>query len=121
MNVAAFEPVENWRAATMKMVETTPDITFTRTGVPSLALKTPNQPANAPSYAATAWMRSEPIIQTAPDVRSAKMNPSAITSARKFWAPPYTLNVVCTASRKPPMPEIWLVGSTSRMPKIGIP
>ena len=36
-------------AATMKMVEVTPDSTFTRTGVPSFSLNTPNQGKKAPS------------------------------------------------------------------------
>ena len=49
MKVLALEPVGSARAATMKIVETMPDMTFTRTGVPKKALKRPNQPMNAPS------------------------------------------------------------------------
>ena len=48
-NVFAFDPLlSNW-AAIMNTVETMPDSTFTRTGVPRRSLKTPNQPAKAPS------------------------------------------------------------------------
>ena len=35
MKVLAFEPVLSCTAAIMKIVETTPERTFTRTGVPS--------------------------------------------------------------------------------------
>ena len=49
MKVLALEPVEKCSAAIMKMVETMPDITLTRTGVPKKRLKRPNQPMNAPS------------------------------------------------------------------------
>ncbi len=46
---AASLPCRRFTAATMKMVEVIPDMTFTRTGVPNRWLKTPNQPMNAPS------------------------------------------------------------------------
>ena len=45
-----------------------PERRLTRTGVPSFLLKTPKYGKNAPSYEATAWIRSAPIIHTAPDV-----------------------------------------------------
>ena len=83
-------------------------------------MNTPKNPGNAPSYAATAWIRSEPIIQTAPEVISVKMNPSAITSKSTSEAPPYTVKTCWIASMKPPIPEIALVGSTSRIPRTGI-
>ena len=73
LNVLALEPVLRNSAAIMNTVEVIPDITFTRTGVPSMALNTPKYPGAAPSYDATAWIRSDPIIHTAPEVTRAKM------------------------------------------------
>ena len=67
---------------------TIPDSVFTRTGVPSLRLNTPKNPGKAPSYAATAWIRSEPIIQTAPEVISVKMKPSEANTKSVSAAPP---------------------------------
>jgi amino acid transporter len=58
------------------------------TGVPSLRLKTPKNLKNAPSYAATAWMRSEPIIHTAPDVTIAAMKQSVMITSKACAAPP---------------------------------
>ncbi len=75
-------------ATTQKIVDVIPDITFTRTGVESLRLKTPKYGKNAPSYEATAWIRSEPIIQTAPEVISAPMKQSVITISSACAAPP---------------------------------
>ena len=63
-------------------------MTLTRTGVPKVRLKTPKKPGNAPSNAATAWIRSEPIIQTAPEVISVKMKSSAMTVNMASEAPP---------------------------------
>ena len=60
------------------------------------------------------------MIQAAPPVARAKMNIDAITSIRKWWADPYTVKVVSTASRKPPIPVTLAVGSTATIPKIGI-
>ena len=67
-NVELAPLSKNATAATQNDRRHDADITLTRTGVPSLRLNTPNQPQNAPSYAATACTRSEPIIHTAPDV-----------------------------------------------------
>ncbi len=49
VKVLAFDPVLSSTAAIMKIVDTTPDSTFTRTGVPSLALNLPKNGKNAPS------------------------------------------------------------------------
>ncbi len=88
-----------------------PDMTLTRTGVPSLRLNTPKNLKNAPSYDATAWMRSEPIIHTAPDVTSAPMKQSVMTMSSACAAPPYTpWNVSVTASMKPPIDVTLLRG-----------
>src|SRR4051794_15559520 len=107
--------------ATQKMLDATPDMTLTRTGVPSFLLNTPKNGKNEPSYDATAWMRSEPIIQTAPEVTSAPMKHRVITIRRPCAAPPYApWNVSDTASMKPPIEVTALAGSTSRMQKIGI-
>src|SRR6266478_6053738 len=67
-NVESAPLLKNPIATKQNTVETIPDNTFTRTGVPNRLLKPPKKRQNAPSYAATAWTRSEPIIQTAPDV-----------------------------------------------------
>ena len=85
----AFAPPLNAASATMqKALETIPDMTFTRTGVPSFLLNTPKNGKNAPSYDATAWMRSEPIIHTAPDVTSAPTKQSVMTMSSPCAAPP---------------------------------
>ena len=65
-----------------------PESTLTRTGVPSFLLNTPKNGKNAPSYAATAWIRSEPIIHTAPEVTSAPTKPSVMRSSSACAAPP---------------------------------
>ena len=85
----AFSPLsKNAIALKQKTVETIPDMTLTRTGVPSCRLKTPNHGKNAPSYAATAWMRSEPIIQTAPEVTSVPTKQIVIRTSSVCAAPP---------------------------------
>ncbi len=48
-NELAFDPASRLSANSRNAVDSTPDITLTRTGVPSLALKTPNHGAQAPS------------------------------------------------------------------------
>ena len=87
-NFALSPPLNAAIAATQKIVATIPDMTFTRTGVPSLRLNTPKYGKNAPSYAATAWIRSEPIIQTAPEVTSAPTKQSVIRISSACAAPP---------------------------------
>jgi hypothetical protein len=88
-NASAALPLCNIStAAIMNTEETTPERTLQRTGVPSFLLNTPNHGKNAPSYAATARTRSAPIIHTAPEVISVKMNPSAVSANRNPWAPP---------------------------------
>ena len=72
----------------MKIVAKMPDIVFTRTGVPNVRLKTPKNPGKAPSYAATARIRSEPIIHTAPEVSSVMTKHTVMMPSRKLWAPP---------------------------------
>ena len=85
----AFEPpLKAATARIMNMLATIPDIVFTRTGVPSFALNFPKNFGKAPSYAATARMRSEPIIHTAPEVSSAPMKHSAVMSRSVCAAPP---------------------------------
>ena len=86
---AESEPLLNQTIATIvKIDDTTPDITLTRTGVPSRRLKTPNHGMNAPSYAATAWIRSEPIIQTAPEVTSVPTKQIVMKTSSPCAAPP---------------------------------
>ena len=48
-NVAFAPLLKNAIALKQKTVETMPDITLTRTGVPKRRLKTPNHGKNAPS------------------------------------------------------------------------
>ena len=84
----AFEPPRRFSANSRKTVESTPDIVLTRTGVPNLRLKTPNHGAHAPSYDATASTRSEPIIQTAPEVISETMNAPTMNFTSMCAAPP---------------------------------
>ena len=87
-NVESAPLLKNATATIMKMLDTTPDITFTRTGVPRRWLKTPNHGNQPPSADAIACTRSEPIIHTAPEVTSAPTKHTVIRSSRKFEAPP---------------------------------
>ena len=88
-----------------------PDRTFTRTGVPSLRLKTPKYGKNAPSYAATAWIRSEPIIHTEPEViERADEAERHHDQQRVRCAAVDAVEVSVTASMKPPMPVTLLAG-----------
>ena len=48
-NAASVPPWKIATAETMNAVAITPDMTFTRTGVPSRRLNTPNHPQKAPS------------------------------------------------------------------------
>src|SRR6478609_4600949 len=119
-NVLSAPLLKNTIELMQKIDDTIPDMTLTRTGVPNRLLKTPNQGKNAPSYAATAWIRSEPIIQTAPEVTSVPMKQIVMKISNPCAAPPYTLNTVVTASMNPPMPVIAFAGSTRMIPKIGM-
>src|SRR5205085_3948018 len=73
--------LSNSIAAMQKADDVTPERTFTRTGVPNRRLKIPKNGANAPSYAATAWIRSDPIIHTAPEVTSAPTKQSVMMTS----------------------------------------
>src|SRR5438876_2779718 len=53
-NVASAPLLKTEIAVMQKIEATTPERTFTRTGVPKRLLKTPKNGKNAPSYAATA-------------------------------------------------------------------
>jgi hypothetical protein len=87
-NFESVAPLNAATATTMKAVATIPDRTFTRTGVPKLALNFPKKPGKPPSYAATARMRSEPIIHTTPDVSSVPTKHRVMTPSRNCCAPP---------------------------------
>src|SRR5438045_3611912 len=77
---AASVPLWNIATATiMNADDVSPERTFTRIGVPNLLLNTPNQGQKAPSYAAAACTRSDPIIHTLPEVTSATMKARVIT------------------------------------------
>src|SRR5437762_1978726 len=119
-NFESLPPLNAATATNEKIVATTPDITLTRTGVPSCLLKIPKNGKKAPSYDATAWIRSEPIIQTAPEVTRVPTKHSVIKIRKTCAAPPYTpWNVTLTASRKPPSPETFDLGKTSRIRRTG--
>src|SRR3954470_17855286 len=120
-NFALCPPLNAPIATKQNTVAVIPESTLTRTGVPSLLLKTPKNGKKAPSYAATAWMRSDPIIHTAPDVTIAAMKQSVMITSSACAAPPYTpLNVSVTASMKPPMPVTFESGSTRMMQPTGM-
>src|SRR5690349_6648082 len=114
-----------------------PDSRLTAIGVPHRPEKIPSSRGPAPSYEATAWARSAPMIQVVPLDSSAQMNPAAaivpstlpvpvrvavtVPSAAVLTSPPYTVNTVLIASTNPPRLVIWSAGSTSRIDRIGMP
>ncbi len=126
-------PPVRLKARTIVIVETMPERMLTTIGVPKRAEKMPSTRGPAPSNAATAWLRSAPMIQVVPLEARAQMNPAAAMSPRALPAPvsvavpsdatwpPYTVKTVLMASMKPPRLVIWLVGRTSRMARIGAP
>src|ERR1700760_1791861 len=87
-NVVSAPLLKNATAAKQKTVETMPESMLTRTGVPSCLLNTPKNGKNEPSYAATAWIRSELIIQTAPEVTSVPTKHRVMITSSVCAAPP---------------------------------
>src|SRR5579863_2573334 len=129
--LAALPPVI-WKAKIISAVATTPEHKFIPIGVPNREENLPRTRGPAPSAQATAWFRSEPMIQVVPALARAKMKTTATIRPRTRPAPvrvaplaetlpPYTVNTDLTESRNPVSPDTSFCGSTIKMARIGIP
>ena len=120
-NVAEALPPAIRAAATKTIVAITPERKLTLTGVPSFAEKRPRMRGPAPSYEATAWLRSEPISHVQALETRARTKPNAAIFVITLAAPPQTLKTAATAVMKPSTPVISSLGSTAITARIGRP